>query len=313
MDLADVFREIRDFVNAPRRQYAIMQDRRAWFQLCASMDLVEDSQLAIDAYPGATSDSDGALYLAVYGLLQAFFLQQDAVAHLGKAHGIPISEDQELKAVREARNDIVGHPTMRRGKKKKKEAFTTHSISRWSLSTDAIEVYSSDEQASSLYQRRFRISELIEEQRQGIVRALSAIQSELARREREHVAIFSGQPLTAIFPQTLGYTFSKIAEGIRTAGLHGLARGNLETVTSILASFRDALAQRGELPANEHLEYDLAQLDYPLERLARYLDDPEGDLLSEADAEIYRFYIERKFDDLIAIAKEIDEAYGENA
>ena len=312
MDLADVIREIRDFVNAPRRQYAIMQDRRAWFQLCASMDLVEDSQLAIDAYRGAESDSDGALYLAVYGLLQAFFLQQDAVAHLGRALGIPISEDQELKAVREARNDIVGHPTMRRGKKKK-EAFTTHSISRWSLSTDAIEVFSSDEQASSLYQRRFRISELIEKQRQGIARALSAIQSELARREREHVAKFSGQPLTAVFPQTLDYTFSKIAEGIRSAGLHGLARANLQSVAGILASFRDALVQRGELPANEHLEYDLAQLDYPLERLAKYLDDPNGDALSAEDAEIYRFYIERKFDDLIAIAKEIDEAYGENA
>ena len=193
-----------------------------------------------------------------------------------------------------------------------KNSFTTHSISRWSLSTDAIEVFSSDKNASSLYQRRFRISELIEKQRQGIARALSAIQSELARREREHVAKFSGQPLTAVFPQTLDYTFSKIAEGIRTAGLHGLARATLETVTSTLASFREALVQRGELPANEHLEYDLAQLDYPLERLARYLDDPEGDVLSEADAEIYRFYIERKFDDLIAMAKEIDEEYGEN-
>jgi hypothetical protein len=63
MDLADVIREIRDFVNAPRRQYAILQDRRTWFQLCASMDLTEDSQLAIDAYREATSGSDGALYL----------------------------------------------------------------------------------------------------------------------------------------------------------------------------------------------------------------------------------------------------------
>ena len=311
MDLADAIREIRDFVSAPRRQYGIMQDRRAWFQLCASMDLIEDSQLAIDAYPGSTSESYGALYLAVYGLLQAFFLQQDAVAHLGSALDISISEDPELKSVREARNDIAGHPTKRRGKKK--NTFTTHSISRWSLSTDAIEVYSSDEQASSLYPRRFRISELIEKQRQGIARALSAIQSELARREREHVAKFSGQPLTVIFPQTLGYTFSKIAEGIHSAGLHALARGNLDTVTSILASFREALVQQGELPANEHLEYDLAQLDYSLERLARYLDDPEGDALTEADAEIYRFYIERKFDNLIAMAKAIDEEYGENA
>ncbi len=309
MDLADVIREIRAFVNAPRRQYAIMQDRRAWFQLCASMDLIEDSQLAIDAYRGPRSDSDGPLYLAVYGLLQAFFLQQDAVEHLGRALGISISEDPELKAVRDARNDIAGHPTMRGGK----NTFTTHTISRWSLSTDAIEVYSSDKQASTLYRRRFRISELIEKQRQGIARGLSTIQNELTRREREHVAKFSDQPLTAIFPQTLGYTFSKISEGIRTAGLHTLARRNLDTATSILANFRDALNQRGELPANEHLEYDLAQLDYPLERLARYLDDPDGDALSEADAEIYRFYIERKFEDLIAIAKEIDEEYGENA
>lgn len=51
--------------------------------LCVSMDVVEDTQQGIDYFfqlPAFSAYDGGYLYL--YGLLQSFFVQQDAVSNL---------------------------------------------------------------------------------------------------------------------------------------------------------------------------------------------------------------------------------------
>ena len=178
--IPEVETEIRDIISSPRRQFAIMQDRRAWYQLCAALDVLGDTQLAIDSFPSIASQSDGELYLIIYGLLQAMFLQQDAVAHLAEAVNIPVTDHAGLKAVRDIRNDVVGHPTKRGGN----NTFTTHTISRWSLSKVVFEVYSSDKDAKSFRQRAIAIDELIENQRAGIEKQVAAVRDELLPRER---------------------------------------------------------------------------------------------------------------------------------
>ena len=56
--------EIREYINHPRVQHGIMRDRRDWMQLCASFDVIGDSQLAIDAYSASTIDrGSGLAYL----------------------------------------------------------------------------------------------------------------------------------------------------------------------------------------------------------------------------------------------------------
>lgn len=99
------------------------QSRDFWIQLTASMDTLEDAQQAIDAFfedSSAFASDDAALvgqkYLRLYGLLQAMFLQQDAVTNMLEAVDLgrdPISEleHEHLKHVRTIRNASVGHPT----------------------------------------------------------------------------------------------------------------------------------------------------------------------------------------------------------
>jgi hypothetical protein len=50
-------------------------------------------------------------YLKLYELLQALFLQQDAVKHLCEALAVPNDPDQfpRLRPIREARNASIGH------------------------------------------------------------------------------------------------------------------------------------------------------------------------------------------------------------
>ncbi|MEA2583880.1 MAG: hypothetical protein QOF33_1965, partial [Thermomicrobiales bacterium] len=111
--------KIRDHINGPRLNYILSRNSGKWNQLCSSLDIVEDTQLAIDAYCAADDSADGTnrnvgqQYLALYGLLQALFLQQDASAHLCEALDIPfdLKDFPRLDAIRDVRNASIGHPT----------------------------------------------------------------------------------------------------------------------------------------------------------------------------------------------------------
>lgn len=84
--ISGVIREIRECVNNPWKQRNLLANRKNWHMICASMDVIEDSQLAINDFyrlPRFTANSGGYLYL--YGLLQAFFVQQDAVSNLNQS------------------------------------------------------------------------------------------------------------------------------------------------------------------------------------------------------------------------------------
>lgn len=85
-----------------------------WNRLCAAMDVLEDTALALDNYEiQGIGNDDGEKYLRLYGILQAIVLQEDSIRHLYK-----IFTEQTLKPdmstawqkIREVRNLSVGHP-----------------------------------------------------------------------------------------------------------------------------------------------------------------------------------------------------------
>jgi len=94
--------QIRNFINSPRKQYTLLQDRADWNKLCSSLDVVGDTELAIDAYMGSINESatDGQKYLILYGILQVLFVQQDAVKHMIEALGLQHEEDPILNHIR---------------------------------------------------------------------------------------------------------------------------------------------------------------------------------------------------------------------
>ena len=97
-------------------------DELKYNQTFTSIDLIEDSQIAIEEYENAKSNGKkGRSTLLIYGLLQAFFLQQDGLYHLYKCivnNKINQTNFFDLfsfdKDIREVRNDIAGHPTNRK-------------------------------------------------------------------------------------------------------------------------------------------------------------------------------------------------------
>lgn len=103
------------------------------------MDAIGDTESAVAAYKrmGRTSNS-GKIYLLVYGLLQALFVQQDAVINAAEAIGMKYALPDELRSIREIRNCAVGHPT-KRGNGKDAESF---GIVRISLTHRRFTLYS---------------------------------------------------------------------------------------------------------------------------------------------------------------------------
>lgn len=121
---------------------AFTPNSRLWNQLVVALDTVGDTSESIRAYlhEYPANASSGLKYLMAYGLLQALFLQQDAVRDIGAALGLPPEHpvDPALHQIRELRNDSIGHPTCR-GRKKD---LSFHAIARMTLSQEGFEILS---------------------------------------------------------------------------------------------------------------------------------------------------------------------------
>lgn len=109
--------KIRDYVNQLNlydRYYTENLDD--WVTLCAAMDILGDTCTALEYYESlniSKQNNDGNNYLNLYGMLQAVFLQQDAIR---KLHQVFAEEelinkpDSPWMKIRELRNLTVGHP-----------------------------------------------------------------------------------------------------------------------------------------------------------------------------------------------------------
>lgn len=138
--LLEIMAELRDLINHPRTQQALMKDNRRWSSLCSAMDVIEDTAMAARSYAAQQDSSDkGKLYLETYGLLQALVLQQDAVFDFCKALGSSRAKGNfpGLMKVRDVRVSVAGHPT-----KKQREGAGPHFLVQMTLGHGSLEVMS---------------------------------------------------------------------------------------------------------------------------------------------------------------------------
>ena len=105
----------------------------SWDRICSSSDMVNDTTRAIESYVESDYPDDlGLRYIFIYGLLQALYLQQDALESLFKAfHECYPKNDrflykrnEDLQEVRLLRNEVTGHPTGTFSKEASSETFT---------------------------------------------------------------------------------------------------------------------------------------------------------------------------------------------
>jgi hypothetical protein len=306
--VGELEQQIRRFINNPRKQHALLQDTAAWNLLCSCLDTVGDTELAICAYEQSDNPSTvGATYLQVYGLLQALFIQQDAVVNLCKSLAIDYTPNDLLTDIREIRNDSAGHPTKRSGGKAK--AYRNNFIERASLKKEGFDLMTTYSDDTQPIYRHVSIESLIKGQRDMMQKVLTEVIGKLKEEEANHRAKYRDQKLQDNFPTTLGYYFQKIAEATEEGKPAEFGTMHVGLVSEAIETFKVRLKERGTLKAYASVVYLIELTEYPLHELAVYFADTTRSHLNAKDAYIFTFFIEKHIEELKGIAKEIDEVY----
>ena len=302
--ISQLTESVRHHINTHRYQIALLEDSDKWNQICSSLDVIDDSVLAIGSYQIAEYPNSGGLrYIYTYGVLQALFLLQDAVSHLSEAFGFSYQASEVLLDIRNMRNAAIGHPTKQNYKGQKYYNY----ISRITMSKSGFEFlrHSRPHQFDVV---RVNLDKAIFDQLNELIESLQKTVSKLEEIDIMHKDKFQGSPLESIFHSAMGYFFEKIAQGIYSKSLadKDFGHGNLRMLRETYDEFKVALVARNEL--NSYTQFDLDEYFHALGRLDSYFVNTSG-AMEEADARIYLSYLQNKHKHFVEIAKEIDADY----
>lgn len=294
---------VRDHINTHRYQAELLKDSSTWNQICSSLDVIGDTLYAIDSYVSTDFPEDtGLKYVYSYGLLQALFLQQDALRHLSEAFGFDYAANDTLLTIRTVRNASVGHPTQHKLKGIRYHNF----ISRITMSKqgfDLLRCYGSREYECI----QVNLMALITDQLKGIKEGYEQIAQKLSEVDRMHKEKFKGTSISDIFHSAMSYCFGKIGEGLSASGGHRkFSLLQLRSVKGTYEKFENALRERNEL--SDYIEYDLKEYYHALKRLDSYLAG-ESTGMDESDARIYLSYLRHEHTRFVQIAQEVDDSY----
>ena len=297
--------QIRELINAPRKHRAVSEDPRAYDKLCSCLDVIGDTELAFCAHQEmADEPAPGSSYILAYGLLQALFLQQDAVRHLCEALQLPWEPDPLLTEIRELRNDAVGHPTNRRGG----ESFSY--ISRPSIAKSGFQLMTVEPgTARPPILRSFSFRSLLDTQRAQLKKALAALLEALRKEEMGHRAQYRDQKLLALFPPKLSYWFEKVYGAARGSAVSEVGEIHLSMIREVVEGFKAALEKREIAGAYSRVEDQLERLEYPLAQLSEYFAAQGRGRLNANDAEVFTFFLQHGMSGLKGMAAELDEEY----
>jgi hypothetical protein len=298
--IRDLENQIRNYINKTRVKHVLIQDSKKWNQLCSSLDVIDDTGLAITSYLSSEWPNDtGLQYIYIYGLLQAMFLQQDAVTHMSESLGIDCPKNDELEKIRNIRSDSIGHPTNRSYGK------SYHFIGRGSMRKASF-AYMSTFPDSGLEFNTIDVFDISEKQLKAVTSLLEKVVSILEKREMVHKEKFSDEKLVNLLPQAMSYEFQSVIDGILTPSKRKNGAICLKLIRDLYKKLIQKLKKRGEYPV---LAYNINEILYPIEKLEAFFEDREENTMSEKDAYIFASFLSNKHTDILKLLEEIDQEY----
>ena len=293
---------VRDFINTTRYQDDLLKNLDTWNQICSSLDTIGDTLCTFEDYLiGEYPKSDGLKYIYTYGILQALFIQQDAMKNLSEAFDIKFDLSEQLTSIRNIRNASIGHPT----KNSVKGSVYFNYISRMTMSREGFTLMRSYQQGKTEFKDVDLIS-ILNEQLSDIQISYDLLAKKLIEEDKKHRGNFMNNLLVDIFHSGMNYSFQKVSEGIYTSRSRPLSSGILQSIEKTYQKFEEALCERKEL--NDYILYDLNEYKHAISKIQDYLSNEDSEI-KEVDARIYLFYIREQHKHFIQIAKEIDEEY----
>lgn len=225
--VASTTSKIRDFVNdsvIKKTSIFAKKNDGDWTQFFAALDTIEDTSLAIK---GFQIDSDKLFtehpYIATYGILQALYIQQDAVNYLkaalfGVGKKIDFKNDRyiELMKIRNLRNETIGHPIKAskkgKGSKYENDEITSCTIDRSSINNEGFKYMLW--MHSGTQTKHVKFKDVVSLQDSVLGMELNLILKELQKEEKAHKSKFKNEKL-ANFLKTKSLYEVKLIYGVR--------------------------------------------------------------------------------------------------
>jgi hypothetical protein len=143
--------ELETWIDQPQHHRHLRRDVGRWNQMLSCLQALKQTNLAVTAFQkNGAKLGEGERFLAIYGLLQALVLQQDALCHLAEAlktTPVRLNRHRRLEEIRNIRNWSVGHPT----KADRGPALSHHAIARAKLGRGGFSLHSSFDDGRSQY------------------------------------------------------------------------------------------------------------------------------------------------------------------
>lgn len=304
--IENIFEEIREICNHPWKSELLFQDKIIWNRLWTSLDVIEDSQIAIDDYTNLSEFSSNEKgYLYVYGILHALYLQQDALCNLNKSlFGLDIDfkkDYPELYNIREIRNNSIGHPTDRGNGK------SFHGISRMTIQKKGFQMMSSFPKTGEEDEfTDINVLSCIETQGGLFKVILNQTMEKLKSDFENHKLKFKDSKLIDLVHKSIDYQFSKLYENINRD--YALVEINFETIFETYNNIKKGIIERySSLSALSGVELNTEMLDYLFNRLKR--DLIENKIEDKLELRIFIDALKSHFEELKSMVKEIDEEF----
>jgi hypothetical protein len=309
VNIEEKLSKIRIIINEPYMQNKLIQRKKDWNRLCVCLDTIEDTEYALSHYlelPAFNAYNGG--YLFLYGLLQAIYTQQDAIISLYESLLDRSSYSKEffskyssLKKIREIRNDVIGHPTNRRG-------GLFYGIVQVSIKKNSFT--KSWFNANREYEHEsINTIKCIEDQRVAVVEFLTEINKKLKEEVEMHKDKFKKVILKNFFKNYL-YCIGKLSDCFynngREYGKENMAFEQLELLEYKYHEFIEAVIKR-EGFLLESIGFYQPKIDYTISRIHSFKDNKGLYENIEASTliDVLGYYMKK----LELIAEEIDNEY----
>lgn len=275
-------------------------------QTFTSIDLIEDSQIAIEEFESAESlGKQGRSTLLIYGLLQSLFLQQDGLYHLYKCvvdENIKQTDFFDTfsfdKDIREVRNDIAGHPTNR-----KNSEF--YFIAKGPISKDRFTYagYTPTFRTVEVDLKTFIIKQL---ELARIV--LQKVQANISKKIEMKKGEYKNKSLKEMIVGA-DRNIQLIYRGIRDDGRNFQGEWGISGLKSAIDDIRKELNTRYNQNLPTGISESFRLIDYIIHRFNQWWNDKT--LLGNNDAEIFLDSLENQLKELEEMLIEIDEDFNE--
>jgi hypothetical protein len=273
---------------------------------------MEDTDEAIGTFVGLPptlkqhGDSLGLRYLALYGVLQALYTQQDAFTGRHKSLSITFRLDNYPAPciARALRNGTIGHPTEQtRGQPQSSSNFLAQITMDDPTGVLFLKAFAD---GSTVYEQ-INLLTIIARQDAEVDSILASISCELERRLADHRTKFMNDKMQDAFPYTLSYAFEKLSESFRAPERSIAGPWCVNAMQDVL-SYVQAYLQRQDMNIDsfDFLEVVYDELAYPLSQLRAYFNSEPSVIVDPKMGEIVTFYVKAKVEKLKQFAAEFD-------